>query len=173
MKTVFALLLVFFAKAAAICRFNDGQNYELTWIIDPNDLIHFQLTYRNLPPNFNIYTGIAFGQSMGSGLDAVLVKTINGQVVLSDEYVQGFRPSFPDNSQDAQLQNAQIVGGVLKARFTRPVSAVERFVDHDLHGCTPWHFINGVGMVHDRAGNVGKHTRRPVTQIICIDQCRI
>uniref|UniRef100_A0AC35ER15 DOMON domain-containing protein n=1 Tax=Panagrolaimus sp. PS1159 TaxID=55785 RepID=A0AC35ER15_9BILA len=172
MNVVFLIFLfaAILTESDAICRYTNGQ-YDLSWVVDHSDNVHFQLIYRNFP-RLNAWTGVAFGQSMGAGLDAVIVKVINGKVIVSDEYVRGYSPSQPDYSQDTRLQTAEYNQGTLKARFTRPVSAVESVVDHSLKGCTPWHFITGPGIVYGNGGG-GKHTRHPVIQIICLDQCRI
>uniref|UniRef100_A0AC34QK12 DOMON domain-containing protein n=1 Tax=Panagrolaimus sp. JU765 TaxID=591449 RepID=A0AC34QK12_9BILA len=168
---IFLRLLALICGVAAVCRFNNGQ-YDLAWIVDRSNNVHFQLRYFNFPP-VNAYTGIAFGQSMESGLDTILVKLINGKISVTDEYVQGFGPSFPDRSQDVTVQNAEYSQGTLKVRFTRPIRPTEPVVDYALSGCTPWQFITAPGAVHDYFGRVGKHSRRPITQIVCIDQCRV
>uniref|UniRef100_A0A914YZV8 DOMON domain-containing protein n=1 Tax=Panagrolaimus superbus TaxID=310955 RepID=A0A914YZV8_9BILA len=87
---VIFMLAVIFAQTSAICRYTNGQ-YDLSWVVDHSDNVHFQLIYRNFP-RLNAWTGVAFGQSMAGGLDAVIVKVINGRVSVSDEYVRGYSP---------------------------------------------------------------------------------
>ncbi|KAH7697871.1 DOMON domain containing protein [Aphelenchoides avenae] len=155
---------------SAVCSFSEGP-YKLDWVLGKNDLVHFQLTYNGYPANVNGWTGVAFGQSMFGGLDAVVVKVLNGRVTVTDEYVQGYGPSWPDRSQDVQTQKSSLANGVLRVRFVRPLKATEPGVDHSLEGCTPWQFVVGPGMAS--ADHVGKHSRTPTGKQICMEQCRV
>jgi hypothetical protein len=39
-----------------------------------------------------------------SGLDALIVRVMNGQVLITDEFVQGYRPEWPDPSNDVTVE---------------------------------------------------------------------
>ena len=71
------------------------------------------------------------------------------------------------------MRSAEFQNGVLKVTFIRPISGSEPVVDKSLAGCTPWQFITAPGAIYDQLGHVGKHSRRPTTQMVCLDQCRI
>uniref|UniRef100_A0A914CSX6 DOMON domain-containing protein n=1 Tax=Acrobeloides nanus TaxID=290746 RepID=A0A914CSX6_9BILA len=120
----------------------------------------------------NTWVAIAFGQSMPTGLDIIMIKVIEGLVYVSDESVNRRGPSFVDMSQDVQVQYGSYSNGVLQASFSRPIWATESFVDHPLSGCTPWQFVPMGGMVHNYY-HVGKHMRHPIMMNVCIEQCRI
>ncbi|KAI1725881.1 DOMON domain-containing protein [Ditylenchus destructor] len=155
---------------AASCTFTDGSSYQLSWAVDRNDMIHFHLQYHNFPSGVNAWTGVAFGESMFDGLDALVIKVINGRITVSDEYVQGYGPSWPDRQQDVKSSERKLSNGVLSVRFSRSVRAHEIGVDKDLNGCSTWQFITGPGIASPT--HVGKHTRHPEGRTVCLDQCR-
>uniref|UniRef100_A0A915D250 DOMON domain-containing protein n=1 Tax=Ditylenchus dipsaci TaxID=166011 RepID=A0A915D250_9BILA len=100
-QLLFCILLFFLGIHnifCATCTYTDNSNYKLDWVVESQTgQIHFVLEYYNFPSGVSAWTGVAFGDSMYSGLDAVVVKVLNGQIYVSDEYVQGYQPSWPTN----------------------------------------------------------------------------
>jgi len=144
-------------------------NYKLSWTADDKN-VNFELIYSDFP-NGNAWTGVAFGERMLSGLDAIIVKVIDGRVLVTDEFVQGYRPSWPDQSQDVTVKSATLSNGDLHVVFSRPIKATEPDADHTISGCSEWKFIYGLGMARGPTG-VGKHTKTPQGKTICIDKCQ-
>ncbi|KAI6215692.1 DOMON domain-containing protein [Aphelenchoides besseyi] len=121
-------------NVAGKCQFSHG-NYKLEWAVDKKNVVHFLLTYRNYPTGANSWTGVAFGEGMMYGLDAIVVRNMNDQISVSDEFVQGYGPSSTDGTQDVKTKSAKLDGGVLKVQFSRPADTPDRQFDLPLSGC--------------------------------------
>lgn len=118
------------------------------------------------------WTGIGFGRSMIEGLDTIVVRVANGRVNVSDEYVRGYTTSFPDKINNVMVQSSRVEGGTVSVTFSRPVNSVEFPYDSSLLGCQPWQFVVGLNRMAPN-GELHHHTRTPVHQTVCIDECRI
>ncbi|EJW77108.1 hypothetical protein WUBG_11985, partial [Wuchereria bancrofti] len=82
----------------AACKYQQGQ-YQLQFARD-QQYVHLQLTYLQYPAGTNTWTGVAFGQSMNDGLDFISVRVLDNKVLVSDEFVQGFRQPKLDDRQN-------------------------------------------------------------------------
>lgn len=76
-----------------------------------------------------------------SGLDAILVKNLNGHISVSDESVFGYGPANTDSSQDVEVESAKVKNGVLRVKFSRPTETSDKQADLPLSGCTTWQVI--------------------------------
>ncbi len=72
------------------------------------------------------------------------MKSLKGQLSITDEYVKGYGPSKLDAQQNVRTEQLTLVDGKLRAQFSRPSKPSEKQVDHDLNGCSTWQvFIQG------------------------------
>uniref|UniRef100_A0A914UZ08 DOMON domain-containing protein n=1 Tax=Plectus sambesii TaxID=2011161 RepID=A0A914UZ08_9BILA len=168
---VFGVLLWLVNRATAQeqCYFSDN-GYNLRWRVDDQDNVHFDFKYERFPSDPR-WTGVAFGYSMKSGLDAIIIKSLNGQVVVNDQSVLGYAPAVPDRINNVNVISARLEEGTLTATFSRPLAAGDPESDHDIHGCTNWQFVTNANIL-DGLGSIRQHTTRPVTQRICVEECR-
>jgi hypothetical protein len=72
------------------------------------------------------------------GLDAVLVKNVNGKIVVTDENVMGYQPSSTDASQDIKVESTKVKNGVLQVKFSRAINTKDNQADIPLDGCKMW-----------------------------------
>uniref|UniRef100_A0A183E766 DOMON domain-containing protein n=1 Tax=Gongylonema pulchrum TaxID=637853 RepID=A0A183E766_9BILA len=131
--------------------------------------VHFLLTYFRYPWGANAWTGVAFGNSMRDGLDFIAVRILENRVLISDEFIRGFRPPWSDASQDVVIHSVTFIGGNLRVQFTRPLQSAD-IADFSLAGCLPWQFptvLSPVGL----DGHIHKHVVTPERTIVCIDRC--
>ncbi|CAD5222550.1 unnamed protein product [Bursaphelenchus xylophilus] len=151
-----------------VCSFSD-MDYKLQFFLDSKTgRVHFDLTYNNFPQQYDVWTGVAFGNSM-FGLDAVIVRVLGGRIIVTDEFTRGYGPSIPDSVQDVKMIGGSIQNGVLRVQFTKPVETNQRGQDAALNGCTPWQFVTGLSLASP--SHVSKHTRFPIRQEVCLDKC--
>lgn len=78
-----------------------------------------------------------------SGLDAVLVRNVNGKISVTDDSVFGYGPANSDRSQDVKLEGSKLKNGVLQVKFSRPVETSDKQADLPLTGCSKfWEKLN-------------------------------
>ncbi|VDO35877.1 unnamed protein product [Brugia timori] len=119
----------------AACKYQQGQ-YQLQFARDQQH-VHLQLTYLQYPAGTNTWTGVAFGQSMNDGLDFISVRVLDNKVLVSDEFVQGFRQPKLDDRQNVIVQYASLHNGNLRVRLARPIISNDT-ADFSLANCLPW-----------------------------------
>uniref|UniRef100_A0A914WPM8 DOMON domain-containing protein n=1 Tax=Plectus sambesii TaxID=2011161 RepID=A0A914WPM8_9BILA len=172
MHSQLALVFVAFLSTNALaqmtnsaCFFESG-NYRLDWNIDANDVVHFNLTFRDFPTS-NAWTGVSFGQSMSAGMDVILVMSANGRLSTADAYVRGYQPPTMDPMNDVRTEEVRMEGRILRARFSRPLSTTEgpQF-DTSLDGCVSWHFVTGTGAMTANM-SPSKHSTTPQAKQVC------
>uniref|UniRef100_A0A0R3RXF6 DOMON domain-containing protein n=1 Tax=Elaeophora elaphi TaxID=1147741 RepID=A0A0R3RXF6_9BILA len=152
---------------AAVCNYQQGQ-YKLQFARDQQN-VHLQLTYHRYPTGTNTWTGVAFGHSMNDGLDFINVRVLDNKVLVTDEFVQGFRPPQLDAKQNIIVQSASLDNGNLRVRLARPVFSNDT-ADFSLANCLTWQFPFMLSPL-DSAGKVRKHQITPQGMVVCIDQC--
>uniref|UniRef100_A0AC35U838 DOMON domain-containing protein n=1 Tax=Rhabditophanes sp. KR3021 TaxID=114890 RepID=A0AC35U838_9BILA len=153
------------------CSYSNSPNYRLEWGVDGQNKIQFLLTYIGFPYSGNGWLGIGFGNSMNSGLDVIVIRIMNSNVVVTDEFVQGYQRPFSDAQQDIIVTQQSIVNGVLRVRFWRPVITSDTTMDLNLSGCGNWNFVTVPGRIYDATGAISKHPGRPASQRVCLNQC--
>ncbi|VDN57908.1 unnamed protein product [Dracunculus medinensis] len=167
---VLAFLVVVIQDGLCVCRFEQNA-YILSWILDNENNIYFQLNYTKYPLRTNAWTGVAFGETMLSGLDAIIVRIIGDRITVKDESVRGYGPTVVDQKQNIRLNRVLFSNAVLSVDFSRPLKTDDAWSDHPLDGCHPWQFFPFLSALHDD-GTTGKHIRAPHSRIICISRCR-
>ncbi|VDK41775.1 unnamed protein product [Anisakis simplex] len=140
--------------------------------MDSAQVVHFQLTLKDLPYGSSGWTGVAFGSTMRSGLDVIVVRLINSRVSVNDESVFGIRSPWPDQRQNVKTEMSSINNGVLQARFSRPLATNDVYGDRALNGCQPWQFPVTLSRLAPD-GSLHMHQLTPRSRIVCIDQCRL
>uniref|UniRef100_A0A1I8EC45 DOMON domain-containing protein n=1 Tax=Wuchereria bancrofti TaxID=6293 RepID=A0A1I8EC45_WUCBA len=151
----------------AACKYQQGQ-YQLQFARD-QQYVHLQLTYLQYPAGTNTWTGVAFGQSMNDGLDFISVRVLDNKVLVSDEFVQGFRQPKLDDRQNVIVQYASLHNGNLRVRLARPIISNDT-ADFSLANCLPWQFPIALSPL-DPTGQIRKHQITPHEMVVCINRC--
>uniref|UniRef100_A0A914D3L7 DOMON domain-containing protein n=1 Tax=Acrobeloides nanus TaxID=290746 RepID=A0A914D3L7_9BILA len=102
------------------CSFQDPSGYFITWGLDSQQNLDFYLSYPNFPIAGGFWTGIGFGST--NELNAILVETQNGQVVVSPaQILLDLQPqrANPLLNADGLLSNNN-----LQASFSVPLQVV-------------------------------------------------
>ncbi|KAI6177391.1 DOMON domain-containing protein [Aphelenchoides bicaudatus] len=165
---VASIFFVCTQSALAACNFNHG-DYKLQWTVSGNT-VHFTLTYRKYPQDLDTWTGIAFGEGMMQGLDAILVKNTKGKVTVTDDAVFGYGPAHSDASQDVKVESTKVKNGVLQVKFSRPIKSNDKQADLPIEGCTTWQFITSLNPYY--GSHTSKHVQTPISQRVCLDKCK-
>ncbi|KJH44519.1 hypothetical protein DICVIV_09445 [Dictyocaulus viviparus] len=110
--------------------------------------------------------------SMLEGLDAIIIRVMNGRVNVTDEYVRGYTSSFPDRLNNIMVHSTLIKGGMISVTFSRSANSVEYPYDSPLLGCQPWKFVIGFNRIGPN-GELYHHATTPVHKTVCIDECRM
>ncbi|CAL2051319.1 unnamed protein product [Caenorhabditis brenneri] len=164
---VFSLFIV--NTYAVPCTFvTNGQ--QVTYGVRGNT-IHFRVVLTGIPPTGSGWTAIGFGNSMFSGLDVIVVRVINGRVIVTDEFVRGFQSPVPDRQNNVQVYGLRYENGVVVASFSRSVFSTEQ-MDANLSGCSPWKFTVGLNRMSPQ-GHLFHHSQTPVHRVVCINQCTV
>lgn len=72
------------------------------------------------------------------GLDAILVRNINGKIVVTDDSVFGYGPATTDPDQNVKFEGSKIKNGILQVKFSRPIEVSDKQADLPLSKCTQW-----------------------------------
>uniref|UniRef100_A0A0N5D2W2 DOMON domain-containing protein n=1 Tax=Thelazia callipaeda TaxID=103827 RepID=A0A0N5D2W2_THECL len=152
---------------AAVCQYRHG-SYLLQFARN-QQYAYFKLTYNDYPLGQNAWTGVAFGESMYSGLDFIGVLIVNRKVLVFDEFVRGYSPPVVDTQQNVFVQSISLINGNLQVQFARPIISNDS-ADFSLAGCLFWQFPTTLSAVRSN-GQIHKHVSIPQKMMICLDRC--
>ncbi|CEF60014.1 DOMON domain-containing protein, partial [Strongyloides ratti] len=155
-----------------LCELNNKEGYKLQFGKDKNETINFTLSL-NVRRNVNIWYAIGFGRSMMGGLDIIMIRIFNGNVYVTDEFVNGYTNPTPDFQQDVTLHNYNYVDGNYIIHFSRPVKPIDTKNNIPLRDCFRWNFVMNPGTVYDFRGSISKHPGKPLGTLVCLSQCLI
>uniref|UniRef100_A0A915PUU8 DOMON domain-containing protein n=1 Tax=Setaria digitata TaxID=48799 RepID=A0A915PUU8_9BILA len=166
MWTGFYTVKVNICGIKAACQYQRGQ-YQLRFARD-QQYVHLQLTYFRYPTGINTWTGVAFGKSMSDGLDFIGVRVLGDRILVSDEFVRGFRPPVLDVGQNIIVESASLFNGDLRVRLARPIFSNDT-ADFSLANCLPWQFPTLSPL--DPNGRILKHRITPQGMVVCMNRC--
>ncbi|CAI4225525.1 unnamed protein product [Auanema sp. JU1783] len=161
------LTLAAVTVSAKQCALNYG-NYEAVFNA-VNGTVYFRVSIQMGASVNNAWTAIGFGQSMNSGLDVIMIRILNGRIVVTDEYVRGYTRPVADRMNNVQIGSVNYSNGILVISFSRPIHTFDP-MDHSLFGCTPWQFVASLSRMSPQ-GSVFHHDRTPRRELICLQQC--
>uniref|UniRef100_A0A7I4NLL2 DOMON domain-containing protein n=1 Tax=Brugia malayi TaxID=6279 RepID=A0A7I4NLL2_BRUMA len=108
-------------------------------------------------------------QQHNDGLDFISVRVLDNKVLVSDEFVQGFRQPKLDDRQNVIVQYASLHNGNLRVRLARPIISNDT-ADFSLANCLPWQFPIALSPL-DPTGQIRKHQITPHEMVVCINRC--
>ncbi|PAV71144.1 hypothetical protein WR25_07342 [Diploscapter pachys] len=169
MYQIFGLLFVLPVLVYSIpCSFIYG-NQQVTYGIR-NGTLHFRFVLTGIRPGTTGWTGVGFGSSMYSGIDTIMIRVLNNRILITDEYVRGYQPPYPDRINNVYVYGTRLTNGVMVAAFSRPIYSYEQPYDANLVGCTPWKFMVGLNRM-DINGHAHHHSVTPIHQVVCLNNC--